>query len=87
MDDVALLSKVATKKQLEYLAMILAVMLKSIWICVFTRNTSLGNYKSSLVNKLILPFAFFIECICSVAISVILVLGLFTSLMKVPKNI
>jgi predicted DNA repair protein MutK len=36
----------------------------------------MGNYKGSLVNKLIiLPFAFFIECICSVAISVILVWG------------
>jgi predicted DNA repair protein MutK len=78
MDDVALLSKVATKKTAGILGDDLAVNAEKASGFVSSREIPVlwAITKGSLVNKLIiLPFAFLLSAFAPVAISVILVLG------------
>lgn len=78
MDDVALLSKVATKKTAGILGDDLAVNAEKASGFVASREIPVlwAITKGSLLNKLfILPFAFLLSALAPVAISVILVLG------------
>jgi len=80
MDDVAVLSKIATKKTAGILGDDLAVNAEKASGFVSSREIPVlwAITKGSLLNKLIiLPFAFLLSAFAPVAISVILVLGAF----------